>query len=380
MPAVMHSSRRSRPPRRPAKDFSALAVRLAEKSLRGSPLSRAEARRVLACTAQEMPALLSAVFRVRRAFFGRKVKLHFLANIQSGVCPEDCAYCSQSRVSKAPVERYRLLPPRQILGAAENAVRWKASRLCLVASGRQFSQTDAVSLAGAIRTIKRRHPRLEICCSLGFLPEPQARLLRDAGVEAYNHNLNTSERFYRSICSTHGYAERLETIARARAAGFHVCSGAVFGMGETPDDVVRVAFHLRKLGVESIPVNFLIPVPGTPLEGRESLTPLLCLKILCLFRLVCPRSALRIAGGRELHLRSLQPLALFAANAMFVGDYLTTGGAAAQRDIEMIQDMGFEILGGAPPEGKACVAGRVKVISSRKAFRWAGPSSAGAAS
>jgi biotin synthase len=176
-----------------------------------------------------------------------------------------------------------------------------------------------------------------------LLDVEQARALKACGVDRVNHNLNTSQRFYGEICSTHTYEDRLNTLRAVREAGLGLCSGGIIGMGEERADVVRLALELRELGVPSIPVNFLNPIDGTPLAGTWQLDPRYCLKVLCMFRLANPRSEIRIAGGRELHLRSLQPLGLYAANSMFVGDYLTTKGQAAEEDYRMIEDLGFEI-------------------------------------
>ena len=318
---------------------------LAEKSLSGLDLTREEALAVLAWPEEDILSLLNAAFRVRQAHFGKKVRLNYLVNIQSGICPEDCGYCSQSRLSDAPVEKYKLLSPEEVEAAAERAVERKAARLCMVASMRGPSDKDVGAVAAAVRRVKERFPQLELCACLGLLKEGQAATLGEAGVYAYNHNLNTSERHYGEVCSTHGFADRLDTVRKARTEGLSSCSGALFGMGETREDILDVAFRLRELGVDSIPVNFLIPFKGTPMAQKEELTPVYCLKILCLFRLLCPTSELRIAGGRELHLRSLQPMGLYAANSIFVGDYLTSEGQAPSLDLEMVRDLGFEIVG-----------------------------------
>jgi biotin synthase len=324
------------------------AFEWAEKSLIGGELTREEALAVLAWPDEDLLTLVSAAHKVRHAYFGKRVRLNYLLNIQSGICPEDCGYCSQSRVSDAPVEKYKLLSAAEVEAAAERAVANKAARLCMVASMRGPSNKDVGEVAQAVRRVKERYPQLEMCACLGLLKDGQAAALEEAGVDAYNHNLNTSERHYGEICSTHGFSDRLDTVRKSREAGLSSCSGALFGMGETREDILDVAFRLRELGVDSIPVNFLIPFKGTPMAEREELTPVYCLKILCLMRLVNPQAELRIAGGRELHLRSLQPLGLFVANSIFIGDYLTSEGQAPNLDIEMIRDLGFEIVGEAP--------------------------------
>ncbi len=343
-----------------AETQAGLALELAEKSLRGEELTRDEALSVLQWPDDEILPLLHAAFQVRKAGFGKRVKLNFLLNIQSGICPEDCHYCSQSRLSEAPVEKYRLLNAEDVLAAADTAVRNQASRLCMVAAMRGPSDKDVGAVAAAVRQVKAKYPDLELCACLGLLKDGQAETLEAAGVDAYNHNLNTSERHYGEVCTTHGFSDRLDTVRKVRAAGISTCSGVLLGMGETQADVLDVAFRLRELQVESIPVNFLVPVPGTPFSGRGDLTPRQCLKVLCLFRFLCPAMSIRIAGGRELHLRSLQPLGLYAANSLFVGDYLTTEGQAAHLDLEMIRDLGFEIEGEVPAEAAPDLSARVK--------------------
>lgn len=327
---------------------------LADKALAGEALTREEARTVLGAPDEELLSLLAASSRVRRAYFGNRVKLNFLLNVKSGLCPEDCHYCSQSSVSTAPIAKYPALSREEVLDAACRAVASKAARFCMVASGRGPTNHEVTSLAETIKEVKQAHPSLEICACLGLLKEGQAQELRDAGVFAYNHNLNTSEQFYDEVCSTHTFRERIETVNRAREAGLSPCSGGLFGMGETEDDIIELAFAIRDQDVDSIPLNFLIPIPGTPLASKPSLTPAMCLKILCLFRLLNPAKEVRIAGGREVQLRWLQPFGLHVANSIFIGDYLTTKGQPPAADLAMIRDLGFTIEGyeAEPAEGE----------------------------
>ena len=334
--------------------------RLAEAALAGDAISPEEARAVLAAPEDELLPLLAAAARVRRAHFGTTVKLNFLLNVKSGLCPEDCHYCSQSAVSTAGIARHPILPLPDILAAADRAVRVKAARFCVVASGRGPSDREVDALAESVRAVRAAHPDLEVCACLGLLKDHQAERLREAGVFAYNHNLNTSERFYAEICGTHTFQDRVATIERAKAVGLSPCAGALFGMGEGPEDVIALAYRLHDLGIDSIPINFLIPIPGTPLAGRLALGPRECLKILCLFRLLNPATEIRIAGGREVQLGWLQPLGLYVANSIFVGDYLTTKGQSPQADFAMIRDLGFSILGdgGADPAAPPAWAAR----------------------
>ncbi|OLC12750.1 MAG: biotin synthase BioB [Candidatus Rokubacteria bacterium 13_1_40CM_69_27] len=325
---------------------------LAERALAGEAITPDEARAVLAAPDEELLPLVAAVGRVRRAHFGTAVKLNFLLNVKSGLCPEDCHYCSQSSLSTADIARYPLRPVGEVTAAAGRAVDLKAARFCMVASGRGPTDREVDQVCQAVAAVRAAHPRLEVCACLGLLKGDQAERLRAAGVFAYNHNLNTSERFYPEICATHTYRDRVETVERARAAGLSPCCGALFGMGEELEDVIALGYALRALRVDSIPVNFLIPIPGTPLAGRAPLGPRTALKILCLFRLLNPAAELRIAGGREVQLRWLQPLGLEVANSIFVGDYLTTTGQPPPADFAMIRDLGLSILGheGAAPD------------------------------
>jgi biotin synthase len=315
---------------------------LADKALADERLSRAEALAVLQAPDEEVLSLLAAAFRVRRAHFGLLVKLNMIVNAKSGICPEDCGYCSQSIVSTAEIPKYSLLDADVLVAGAHEAWSRKARTYCIVASGRGPSARELREVTTAVRRIKQELP-MKICACLGLLTPAQACDLFEAGVERYNHNLNTAASHHARITTTHTYDDRATTLQAVRAAGISPCAGFIAGMGETDEQIVDVANALRDLDVDSIPVNFLNAIPGTPLEGRDELDPRRCLKILALLRLVCPRKEIRVAGGREVNLRSLQPLALYAANSIFVGDYLTTPGQAAESDWAMLEDLGFEI-------------------------------------
>lgn len=315
---------------------------LAGKALRDEPLTRAESQSVLDTPDDELLALLHAAFQVRTKYFGRTVRLQMLQNAKSGACQEDCHYCSQSAVSKAPIERYNLLPQSQMVEGARQAAASKAQRYCIVISGRSPLDREIDQIAGAVRAIKQEVP-IQICCSLGLMSAEQAKRLKAAGVDRVNHNLNTSEAYHASICTTHTFQDRLATIHNARAAGLEICSGGIVGMGEQDEDIIDLATALRDVKPDSIPLNTLHPVSGTPLENCDTLTPQRCLKVLSLFRFLHPRTEIRIAGGREHNLRSLQPLALYPADSVFVNGYLTTPGAPAPEVWGMIEDLGFKI-------------------------------------
>jgi biotin synthase len=263
-------------------------------------------------------------------------------NAKSGLCPEDCHYCSQSKVSEAEIPRYNLLSREKLLEGARLAAERHSKTYCIVISARGPSEREIQAVEKMVPEIKSKYD-LEICACLGLLTPDQAQRLAACGVNKVNHNLNTSPEYYEQICTTHTYQDRVATLAACRSAGLALCSGGIIGMGEQDEDVVRMALALRELRVESIPLNFLIDISGTPLQRTKNLTPRYCLKALAMFRLVNPSSEIRIAGGRELHLGSMQCLGLYAANSMFVGDYLTTKGQLPEADYKMIEEMGFNI-------------------------------------
>ncbi len=319
-------------------DFASLA----DKAIEGETLSRSECEAVLRCPNERVLGLLDAAYRVRRHFCGDRVHLHMLINAKSGLCPEDCHYCAQSRVSTADIDKYPLVSMDALLAGARKASEARSRRYCIVISGRGPTHHEVDYLVDVVRRVKEEVD-IGICCSVGLLSEEDAVRLRDAGVEQLNHNLNTSERYYPSICTTHTYQDRMDTLQAARRAGLHLCTGAIFGQGEEESDVIDVALALRDLEPQSIPINFLLPIPGTPFQGMGSPTPQQCLKILCLMRFLNPRQEIRVSAGREAHLRTLQPLSLYPANSVFVSGYLTEPGQSYQETWKMIEDMGFEI-------------------------------------
>lgn len=316
---------------------------LADRVLDGHLITREESLAVLRSSDAEILELVAAAYRVRRHHFGNKVHLYYLKNAKSGLCPEDCGYCSQSKVSDAPIERYALLNEAKLMDGARQAAESQARTYCIVASGRGPSDREVDHIASVVRKIKNEYG-LHICCCLGLLSPDQAVRLARAGVNRINHNLNTSRAFYEKICTTHTFEDRLDTLRVVRDAGMELCSGMIVGMGEVDEDVVDLVLQLRELKVESIPINFLHAIDGTPLQQVENLNPRRCLRALCLVRFANPSTEVRIAGGREVQLRSLQPLGLYPANSMFVSDYLTTKGQAASLDFQMVEDLGFEII------------------------------------
>lgn len=321
--------------------------RLADMALQGQIPDRDEMRAVLNAPDERLPEVLSAAFRVRHHYFGKRVQIHMLVNAKSGLCPEDCHYCSQSSVSEAPIDRYPFLSREKLLEGAERAKAAGAVRYCIVNSGRGPTNKEIEEIAAAVREIREK-VGINICCSLGLMSEEKALALREAGVGRINHNLNTSRDYHSNIVTTHTFDDRVATVQNVKAAGIGTCSGGIIGMGESDDDIIDLALTLRAMDIESIPVNFLHSIPQTPFEQRKQLTPQKCLKTLCLFRFVNPSKEIRVAGGREVNLRSLQPLSLYPANSLFVNGYLTTPGQEASEAHRMIEDLGFELDDPAP--------------------------------
>jgi biotin synthase len=315
---------------------------LADQVLAGHEVTRDEALSILRAPDEDLLDIFAAAYKLRRRWFGNTVQLYFLMNAKSGLCPEDCHYCSQSKISTADIPQYNLLSRDKLLDGARLAAERGSKTYCIVISARGPTEREIQAVEKIVPEIKARHD-LEVCACLGLLTPEQAQRLAACGVNKVNHNLNTSAEHYEKICTTHSYVDRLDTLKAVRAAGLELCSGGIIGMGERDIDVVQMALALRELEVESIPLNFLIDIDGTPLAESQRLTPRYCLKALAMFRFVNPTSELRIAGGRELHLGSLQPLGLYAANSIFVGDYLTTKGQPPEADYRMIEEMGFVI-------------------------------------
>ncbi|HWM87617.1 MAG TPA: biotin synthase BioB [Kofleriaceae bacterium] len=316
--------------------------RLAEEALAGRLIAREDARAVLRAGADELLPLLDAAFAVRRAHHGRRVHLHVLENAKMGACPEDCGFCSQSARAGSPSGTAALKSADELVSGARRAAAAHARRYCMVTATRGPSQRDLDAICEAARRIKAELD-IELCASLGLLTPEKARRLADAGIDRFNHNLETSERHFGEIVTTHTWADRVETIRVARAAGMETCCGGIVGLGEVEEDVLDLAYALRELEVDSVPVNFLDPRPGTPLGESSRVEPTYALKVLCMFRFIHPRADLRVAGGREVNLRSLQAMALYPANSIFTSGYLTTGGNRPDTDLQMIRDMGFEI-------------------------------------
>ncbi|MEC0708656.1 biotin synthase BioB [Bacillus haynesii] len=317
-------------------------MELADRVLDGGEVTEKEALSILECPDDEVLLLMHAAFQIRKRYYGKKVKLNMIMNAKSGLCPENCGYCSQSSISKAPIDSYRMVDKTILLEGAKRAHDLNIGTYCIVASGRGPSNREVDQVVGAVKEIKETYG-LKVCACLGLLKPEQAERLKEAGVDRYNHNINTSKSNHSNITTSHTYDDRVNTVETAKKSGMSPCSGVIVGMKETKQDVVDMAKSLKALDADSIPVNFLHAIDGTPLEGVNELNPLYCLKVLALFRFINPTKEIRISGGREVNLRSLQPLGLYAANSIFVGDYLTTAGQNETEDHKMLHDLGFEV-------------------------------------
>jgi biotin synthase len=288
--------------------------------------------------------VLGEATRLREQRFGRRVSFCVIINAKSGLCSEDCAYCSQSAKARTKVPKYPLLPQDQMLAAAEQAAAAGAARFSLVTSGKGIvdprEQETILRIAEAIR----RTVPVRLCASLGIVDSGFLKDLKAAGVSRFHHNLETAASFFPQICTTHSFQDRVATIEAAKAAGLEVCVGGIFGMGESPAQRWEMARAIHELEADAIPLNFLHPLPKTRLEKLPLLTPLEALKIIAAFRLFFPDRSLIVCGGRQVTLRSLAPL-IFAAGAdsLMTGDYLTTKGRLPEDDRQMLADLGLEL-------------------------------------
>ena len=316
--------------------------KLTETSLQGELLSDTCCEKILSISEVELLPLLDAAYQVRKTYYQNTVQLHILNNAQNGNCPEDCNYCVQAKTATADIDTYSLKPMSEILAEAERAYHSGAYRYCIVMSGRGPNSKKVKQLSHIIQTVKSRYP-IEVCLSVGLIDEPAALTLKEAGLDRLNHNLNTSETHYPNICSTHTYQDRMDTLKAAQTVGLACCSGVIVGMGEDNGDLISVAKELRKLKVASIPVNFFLPIAGTQVQDSPSLTPDFCLRVLCLYRFQNPTAEIRVAAGREHHLRGMEAMSLYPANSMFLDGYLNAKGKEAYRTLQMIEDAGFTI-------------------------------------
>jgi biotin synthase len=315
---------------------------LEKKIISGGSLSKEEALHITRISDHDILKLFASANQIRNHFIGKRAELCSIVNAKSGACSEDCSFCAQSSKSTADIDVYPLKNKDFILERAYKAKRAGVQRFSIVTSGRRISEKDLHSITEMISEIKIIG--LLPCASLGMLNERDLVLLKTAGLDRYHHNLETSERFFPSLCTTHTYSDKLRTIYSIKITGLSVCSGGIFGMGETWRDRIDMAFLLKDLDVDSIPINFFIPIKGTVLENRNFLHPFEALKIVSLYRFILPQKGIRICGGRTQILNELNSMIFIAgADSLLTGDYLTTSGISYEDDLNLIKIYGLSI-------------------------------------
>lgn len=304
-------------------------------------LSRDEAIAILDTPDEELEALIDRASSLRYKYKGNRVSIHILTNARSGNCSQDCAYCAQSCRSTADIDKYKWVDEDKLYQDNDFVNDYHLSRHCIGLSGMKFTDKEIEELARRIRKMKEHGTHL--CCSIGFLTEHQAKMLKEAGLDRINHNLNSSRSFYPEICSTHTYDQRVNNIKMLQGLGFEICSGGIIGMGESKADVVDMLMDLKAISPESVPINFLLPIPGTRLADRDisGLTPEYCMKVLCLARLMIPKSDIRCAAGREVYFKGIEPELFKVVDSIFASGYLTAGGQGIDDTMKMIRDAGF---------------------------------------
>lgn len=322
-----------------------LIFSLGKKVLDGDSITFDEALQLTQIEDADIPILLAVANKVRETFTGNEVDTCQIVSARSGNCTENCKFCAQSAHHEVKLEVYPLMSEDEILAAAKAAEASGAYRFCIVTSGLGMEQdTDFNKILASIKRIGQE-TSLNRCCSLGTLQEEHVQALKEVGITRYHHNLETSESNFDNICTTHSYQDRIATIKRIKAAGLQACSGGIIGMGETWRHRVEMAFALKELDADSIPINVLNPVEGTALYGQQPMPPMAILQTFAIFRLVLPTKIIRYAGGREKNLGELVPLGFISGiNGMLMGNYLTTQGRGAQADIATITDLGLKPL------------------------------------
>ena len=316
--------------------------RLENKIVSGGELSREEAAYISSISGAGVFDLFAAASRIRTRFRGDIIDICAIVNAKSGACPEDCAYCAQSSRSFSDSPVFPLADKKAVLNKAAEAKRGGAKRFCIVTSGRKVTGAEIRKIAGMISEVGELG--LLPCATLGLLAEEELLFLKEAGLNRFHHNLETSERFFPAICTTHSYREKLKTIAAVKSIGLSLCCGGIFGLGETWQDRIDMGMALREIAPDSVPINFLIPVRGTRLGSRSQLGPVEALRIVSLFRFLLPGKEIRICGGRLQTLGELNPFIFMAgADGILSGNYLTTTGRSFEDDMRLIEQLGFEI-------------------------------------
>jgi len=314
-----------------------------EKIIAAGLLSGPDAATISAVEGAEIPELFSSSYRIRRHYRGDSIDLCAIINAKSGACPEDCGYCAQSSKSGAGIKTFPLLEKNFVLEKAAEAKEGGARRFCIVTSGRKVSSRELELIAEMVADVRKAG--LLPCATLGLLSLDELNLLKGAGLERFHHNLETSESFFPKICSTHTYQDKMKTIHAVKSSGLSLCSGGIFGLGESWADRIEMAFALRDIGPDSVPINFLTPIKGTLLGTRNTLPAMEALKVISLFRFALPDREIRVCGGRLQTLGELNPFLFFAgADGLLAGNYLTTQGRGYEDDLRLINELGLRLL------------------------------------
>lgn len=317
-----------------------------ERGMSAEGLGPIEAKEFAALPERNIYEILSVTEKIRRLHKGVDINLCSIVNAKSGLCKEDCSFCSQSVKYNTGVNEYPMSPAEKLINAAKEAEGFGAREFSIVTSGSKIEKDKDISVLVETLESMKESVGMERCASLGMLTQETLKKLKDSGLESYHHNLEVGRSFFPKICTTHKYEDDVEVVRTAKELGFYVCSGGIFGLGESWADRIELASTLKELDVDSIPINFLNPRPGTPLEAANFLTPFECLKIIALFRLMLPKKDIVVCGGRQVNLRDLQPLIFAAgANGMMVGNYLTTKGRDPKEDLQMLTDLGLRPRG-----------------------------------
>lgn len=304
-------------------------------------LNRDQAIAVMNLPDEQVSELIAVARKLRFKYKSNRVSIHLLTNARSGNCSQNCSYCAQSCQSKADIDKYKWVGDEKLYKDNDFVKEHHLSRHCIGLSGMKFTDDEILELAKRIRKMKEDGTHL--CCSIGFLTEKQAKILKEAGLDRINHNLNSSRSYYHNICTTHTYEQRVENIRMLQRIGFEICSGGIIGMGESKEDIVDMILDLREIQPEALPINFLLPIPGTPLEHTDTsvLTPAYCMKVLCLARLMVPKADIRCAAGREVYFKGREAELLSVVDSIFASGYLTADGQGMKDTIQTILDAGF---------------------------------------
>jgi len=317
---------------------------IVDRTLAGGSITPEEAIALSAAEGTRVYDLFRAASRLKEHFVGNEVHLCSIINAKSGRCAEDCAFCAQSAHHKTDAPIYPLVREEQMLESARVAEANGSACFGIITSGTTVKGAELEQILAALRRIRRETTILP-SCSLGIIDEETAGKLKEAGMDTYHHNLETAESFFPSICSTHDYQDDVNTVRAVKKAGLKICSGGIFGLGETAAQRVEMAFTLKDLDVDSVPMNFLNPIEGTRLEGAANITAMECLKTVALYRMILPDKRITVCGGREKNLRDLQSWIFFAgANGTMIGNYLTTLGRNVDTDLAMFSDLGLKTV------------------------------------